>query len=204
MSVLRLEKPSVCPRDGFRYVFPEDGYVAWAWTYNDWIAAAKAHYHANPELGEEPRDLEARMESQLCQTLDPGWCMYDDPMRPRASTSLTWDDVQRGLKTFAEWTLGGCKSVAQTEADRRAEVCSRCYMNVNVTGCSACQKVVEEIVGNWKSKSDQALKSCAVCKCFLRAKVHFPLETLDIEAASLQSLYPEHCWLKRGGPNFNG
>lgn len=202
MSVLRLEKPSVCPPDGFRYTFPEDGYVARGWTYNDWVMEARNHYHANPVLGPEPRDLEALMEHQLCQTLEVGWCMYDDPSRPRVNTSLTWDDVQAGLKTFARWTLGGCKTVTQTEAERRGEICTRCYMNVNVTGCSACQKVVEEVVGNKKTKSDPALRNCAVCRCFLRAKVHFPMETLDTETSSLQSLYPSHCWLKRGGENY--
>lgn len=77
-------------------------------------------------------------------------------------------------------------------------------MNTFVSGCSACHKVVSEVVGTKKTRYDYALNSCAVCKCVLKAKVHFPLETLDRETKKLQSLYPEHCWLKKDGENYRG
>lgn len=201
-NCLRLVKPSVCPPDGFKYTFPEDGYLAHGWTYTDWVQAARNHYHANPNLTEPP-DLEAQMEHQLCQTLEPGWCMYDDPNRPRVNLGIGWEDVQQGLKTFSAWAIEGRKTTTQAEANRRAEICTRCYMNVNVTGCSTCQKIVEEVVGDKKTPYDGALRNCAVCKCFLRAKVHFPIKLLlDTEREKLQSLYPEHCWLKVGGTNY--
>jgi hypothetical protein len=203
MSTLRLVKPSECPPDGFRYVFPEDGYIAHAWTHTDWVNDATRHYQVNPGLGAVPPDLVERMEDQLCQTQEPGRCMYDDPNRPRVSTSFGWDDVVQGLTVFKEWLLGGRERVEQVEAERRGEICTRCFMNVNVQGCAGCQKLVAEVSGKLKSKNDFALRSCAVCKCFLKLKVHFPLQLLlDNEDEKLQSLYPSHCWLKRGGENF--
>jgi hypothetical protein len=201
MMKLSLINPTVCPPDGFRYVFPTDGFVVHQWTYDAWLDQAKSHLQANG--APLPADLQSQLEDQLCKTLPDGWCLYDDPSRPRVSTSLGWNDVMGGLKTFGTWIAQGCSFVDQTEADRRALICSRCYMNTNVQGCASCQKLVAETVGNKKSKYDFALKTCAVCKCFLRAKIHFPITTLDKSSAQ-QELYPEFCWLKKGGENYRG
>src|SRR4029077_10608990 len=141
-----------CPPDGYRYVFPEDGYTVHAWTFVYWIKSATAHLPANKRP--VPDGLEALMQNQLCQTLPPGWCMYDDPNRPRPSLSLDWNAVSSGLKTFGRWIAGGCNYVLQNEADRRALICSRCYLNVNVQGCSGCQKAVEEVLRDKHSKFD--------------------------------------------------
>lgn len=189
-----------CPPDGYRYVFPDDGYVVHAWTYVDWVQFARNHLSANGQS--IPPTLESDMQQQLCLTLPPGWCLYDDDNRPRPNVSLEWGDVVQGLKTFSRWIAQGCQFVTQSEAERRAAVCSRCYLNVNVQGCSACSKAVEEVIGRKKTKLDSALRSCAVCKCFLRAKVHFPMETLDTQKEKVQQLYPDHCWLKKGGVNY--
>ena len=142
------------------------------------------------------------MEHQLCLTLRPGYCLYDRDERPRPNMSLEWGDVMDGLKTFARWLKGGCKFTQQKEAERRAEICSRCYMNVFVSGCTQCGKLVSEVVGQRKTKVDSMLKTCAVCKCFLRAKVHFPISVLDKENSGVQQMYPDHCWLNRNGENY--
>lgn len=203
MKLSLIKKPfGPCPPDGFRYVFPEDGWTAHAWCYTDWIDVAVAHLRANGK--DAPPDLAERMEDQLCQTLDPGWCAYDDPNRPRPVASLGWDDVKGALATFGRWLKDGCEVVTQEEAERRAQICSRCYLNVHITGCSVCQRMVSEVVGDKKTSVDGVLKACGACKCVLRAKVWFPIKTLDTETEKLQSIYPEHCWQRKDGPNFNG
>lgn len=189
-----------CPPDGYRYVDPVDGFVAHAWTYVDWVDVQMAHLRANNR--EVPKDLGIQMQEQICKTLPPGWCLYDDENRPRPSTVLSWDDVMAGLKTFGRWVGQGANYVAQPEADRRAEICSRCYLNVHVSGCAACQKAVQEIVRDKKSKYDHMLRTCAVCKCFLKAKVHFPLETLDTANPGVQEMYPDFCWLNKNSENY--
>lgn len=198
MSPLRLSKPSVCPPDGFRYVFPEDGYTAHGWTYDAWVEEANKHCSAN---NYSIPDLEQKMQEQLCLTLPPGWCDYDDPNRRRPNPVIDWRDVLNATQTFARWMEGGMKFVSQAEAERRAMICSRCYLNVNVSGCSACHAIVQKIVGQVSTKYDFMLKACACCKCLLRAKVHFPMDVLDKELPGVQELYPEHCWLKQNGPN---
>jgi len=191
-----------CPPDGYRYVDPVSGFVAHAWNYADWINEEKAHLRANNR--EIPATLEADMQHQLCLTLRPGFCLYDDPNRPRPSVGLSWNDVSSGLKTFARWIAKGCKYVSQAEADRRAEICSRCYLNVGVSGCSGCGQAVKEVIADKKSKYDAVLKSCAVCKCFLQAKVHFPIETLDTDNEKMQEMYPGFCWLNKESENYRG
>jgi hypothetical protein len=146
--------------------------------------------------------LDALMQDQLCKTLPPGWCLYDDPARPRVSTSLSWDDVQKGIQVFGSWVKKGMKTVSQNEADRRAAICSRCYLNVGVQGCTACQAAVAFITGRYKTKHDHALQTCAACRCFLRAKVHFSISILDRNHPGAQDLYPDFCWLKRDGQNY--
>lgn len=198
LSLAKLWGP--CPPDGYRYVFPSDGYLVHAWTYVDWVQAAKDHLVANNTP--VPPTLESDMQQQLCLTLPPGFCLYDDDNRPRPNMSLEWGDVMGGLKTFAKWIAEGCQYVSQGEAERRAAVCSRCYLNVNVQGCSGCQKAVAEVVREKKTKLDASLKTCAVCKCFLKAKVHFPISTLDTDNEKVQQMYPEFCWLNKAGENY--
>ena len=199
MNKLCLIDRTICPPEPyFRYVFPEDGYEALATTHDGWMTQAGMHAQANGLAS--PSSIE--MEEQLCRTLPPGWCRYDDPNRPRPLVSLGWEDVVGALNVFKSWLTGGLKTVDQAEADRRALVCSRCYLNTNVTGCAGCQKLVGEVVGNLKTKYDFALKSCAVCKCVLRAAVHFPVDVMTgHENASNQEMYPSHCWKKIGGEN---
>lgn len=202
MSLSLIKEQGPCPPDGFRYVDPEDGFVAHAWTYNDWVPIEAHHLAVNNRP--IPDNLGLLMQDQMCKTLPPGWCNYDDPNRPRPSVSLGWGDVLGGIAVFARWISGGAKYVDQEEADRRAQICSRCYLNVNVDGCGACHAAVAEVTKDRKTKYDFTLRACAACKCLLKAKVHFPIETLDTENLSVQELYPDFCWLKKGGENFNG
>jgi hypothetical protein len=189
-----------CPPDGFRYRDPVDGFISHAWDYSTWVEQMDKHLRVNNR--EVPPNLGEIMQEQLCMTLPPGWCNYDDSNRERASIiTLNWEDVKEAAQRFAGWIKDGAPLVDQKEADRRALVCARCYLNVNISGCSACQAVVEALSSGLKTHHDQYLKSCAACKCNLKAKVHFPYETLDKENPRVQSLYPDHCWMKHGGIN---
>lgn len=198
---LSLIKRTICPPDGFRWVDPVDGWVDHAWDYDSWVQFAKNHLQANNR--DVPAELAIEMENQLCKTLPPGWCNFDDPNRPRPSTGLGWGDVTKAVATFSRWIASGCRYVTQEESERRALICTKCYLNVTVEGCGACHKAVETIVKGVKTKYDFALKACAVCKCLLRAKVHFPIDTLEGEGTN-QALYPDFCWLKKDGENYRG
>jgi hypothetical protein len=181
-------------------VFPEDGFTAHAWTYVDWINVAIQHAQANNLPIPEP----SKMEEQLCMTLPPGWCSYDAPNR--TSTVLEWKDVLRGAESLARFMANGMQQVDQAEADRRARICSMCYLNVPMSGCSACQAAVNKLASGMKSKHDATLKSCAVCKCVLKMKVHFPISILDKETENVKNQYKAiaHCWLNKSSENYHG
>ena len=186
------------PPDGYRYKDPESGFVCHSFDYSDWVQQEKKHLEGNGR--KVPFDLELIMQEQLCMTLPPGWCSYDPPNSVVLAT-LEGKDIMHAASTFGSWVLNGMPLVEQEEADRRALVCSRCYLNVSISGCGVCQAVVDKLAGSLTSKHDRFIRKCAACKCNLRAKVHFPLEVLDKENPGVQELYPEHCWLKRGGLN---
>ena len=200
-STLTLTNPNVCPPDGFRYVFPEDGYLSHSWTWNDLLNDAVAHCLANnyPVEG-----LKEKIEDQICRTLPPEWCGYGMPNVPRVTVSLSWSDIVNGAETFARWAVSGLKHVDQKEAERRAGICARCYLNVPVSGCLGCQKLVQEAVKGLASRYDHLLKGCAVCRCILKAKIHFPLNVLDKENPGVQERYPGHCWLNKSSDNYHG
>lgn len=205
MPRLRLRNPlrGDCPPEGYRYVDPFDGWISHAWDYFTWVEQQERHMRCNGR--EVPLDLGEQMQEQLCLCLPPGWCSYDIPGRARAQMQLDWKDVLRGAESLSRWMAGGAAMVDKKEAERRAEICTRCYYNVPMSGCSICQGVVEKLAGKLPStRSDRYLQSCAACKCSLRMKVHFPLEILDKENPGVQELYPQHCWLRKGGPNYGG
>lgn len=188
------------PPDGYRYVDPVSGFTAHSFDYRDWVEQEQKHLTANQR--EVPPDLEIQMQEQLCHTLPPGWCNYDVP-NPVTVYDLDWKDVLEAAARFAGWVAEGMPLVDQKEAERRAMVCTRCYLNVNIGGCSSCQAIVAKLSEGLTTKRDQYLKSCGACKCNLKAKVHFPLDTLK-SAHNIQKLYPSHCWLKEGGINYRG
>ena len=203
--------PSLClinalrgpvPPDGYRYTDPVSGFKIHSFDYRDWVEQEQKHLQANGR--EVPTNLELQMQEQLCMTLPPGWCLYDDPNRDRVLPfNLDWKEVMTAAARFSDWVVGGMKLVDQKEAERRATICTRCYLNVHVGGCSACQAIVAKLSEGLTTKQDVHLKSCGACKCNLKAKVHFPIETLDKENPGVQKLYPEHCWMKHGGINRN-
>lgn len=190
------------PPDGYRWKCPECGWFNHTFDYPEWVKAGEKHIR---EKGREPDpDFALQMEEQLCLTLPPGWCAYDDPNRPRVTLNYDWADVMRGAQALSGWLLHGSETVDSNEAARRATICTRCYLNVGLSGCSGCAAMVEKLRGSLQTKQDRYLNSCGVCKCDLKLKVHFPISLLDKENPGVQSLYPSHCWLRKDGINYHG
>src|SRR5438105_13635164 len=84
--------------EGYRYTVPETGHRVHAWDAGTWLQETKKHLEANNIP--IPIDLLQQMEAQLCETLPPGWCEYDNPNRPRLDMQFTWIVVEAGSKTF--------------------------------------------------------------------------------------------------------
>lgn len=204
-GMLRLKnKYGNCPPDGYRYVDPDTGHVTRREDYDSWLQAAAAHRRGNNLT--IPLDFGAQMENQLCQILPAGWCDFDDESRPRIDTRFGLRDVWNWAE--AHLKLLGDNFVPQEEAERRAKICSSCYMNMEGVGCAGCQRVATLFTAELakrKTDSDQFLKSCGACKCYNRAQVHFPIAILEThDTDELQSMYPSFCWKKKSGENYHG
>jgi hypothetical protein len=198
----RLLNPNIVPPDGFKYRHPETGYWSVAETHDDWLRRAYDHLKGNGLP--VPPNLRQVMEEQLCAILPSGWCDEFDPNRVEPITRLHRGDIIEGMEVFLRWGLQKKPTVDQKEAERRAEICANCYLNVQVQGCSSCYQVAEELTKRFHTSRDDKLAACGVCKCWLKSKVHFPLGILEsIDSEWKQQNYPDFCWLKRGGKNYD-
>lgn len=176
--------------------------------YYDWVQNARRHRTANSLP--TPENFELLMNDQLCQQLPPEWCEHDDAAktdRPWVNVNLSFADIVSGAKAYLSFALSGFKSVDQSEADRRARICSGCFLRVPIQGCGACNKMGTLITGSLAQKRtayDDRLKNkaCAPCKCPVQSIVHFPLSLLSEKDADKQDVFPEFCWRRVGSLNY--
>jgi len=202
----RLADKNLVPPNNFRYTDPDTGWTTVSPTYYDWIANAKEHRRANG-LAVAP-DFPAQAEDQLCGLIPPHWCNRDaGDVTTWVDTNFSLTDLKEGMAVFGHWASLGMPLVTQQEADRRGAICVTCPLNVAVSGCSACHRMASLITGTVAQKKgtyDDRLKACAVCHCALKAKTWFPLDILESRdgEADRQRLYPDFCWLKQGGENY--
>ncbi len=170
--------------------------------YTDFIYSCKQHCIANSlPIGSQ---WEAKIQDQLCMNLDGQWCNLNGlPLPPSGGWGFDIMAVIQGTRTLAQWLLKGKgKKVEPAVAEERAVICIQCPMNQNPIGCSSCsmgalREAANLIVGGVTTAYDSQLKSCKVCGCSLRAKIHLPLEILrdNLSEAQMTAL-PQACWLK--------
>jgi hypothetical protein len=104
-----------------------------------------------------------------------------DPEMPK-KIRLGLDDILRGTRVLLAFKLAGSPLVPREEAERRAGICSRCYMNQGFSRpCATCgglDELVRSLVGNQRTSQDDKLQACGVCHCMNKAQVWLPLEIL--------------------------
>jgi hypothetical protein len=105
---------------------------------------------------------------------------YDERLPKKRRIGL--DDIIRGTKVMATFTLSGRQLVPREEAERRASICAACFMNQSFSKpcsgiCNELKELVLGFVGNQSTTQDSKLFACGVCNCFLQAAVWLPLET---------------------------
>lgn len=191
-----LNREEAPPQDGdgfsFRYVFPEDAFVARASSYNDWEQAIKEHAQGN---GLPMPDM-AVCEDQLCGTLPPERCKYEAGDPAPILSGFSFLDVVEWIKSIAK-TVTGEGYVSQVEADRRAAICVSCPYNTQASGgCGACAQTARALTPGMLSRHtdfDNKLKNCSCCKCYLRIMVHVPLTALGGHDIAKR---PDWCWVK--------
>lgn len=197
----RLIEPDVVPPDGYRYFQAETRVTIRGGDYRDLFLQVKAHRLANNiPLGPLWQD---EVEDQLCRALPSGFCRQTNPNRDRinVATRVTWGDIERGTSAMVNWALGGMAYCDQALAEKRADICSRCFYNVQIQercgGCGALVNLVHRAIGGRKTRSDPSLRQCAVCKCSNAVQVHFPIEQLATTVPpEMLKQFPDWCWKK--------
>src|SRR5215471_5727903 len=194
----RLKDRSVAPPNFFRFVHLETGHASTAYDYYSWETLIKEHRKAN---NLPPIDM-AVCEDQLCSTIRPELWEYEK------EGDLSWVDTNIRVGDVVDFTRvlisqAGQEFVSEEEANRRAQICAGCYLNIRVQGCGVCGQLLE-LVLNRGTDYDASLQNCAVCKCFNQAQVHFSLESLDkADSEWKQSHYPkDFCWKSKLSPNY--
>lgn len=204
MSKLRLKEIGriETPPDKLRYKFPQDGHTIMEMDVDSWFRRIEQHYKDNGYP--IPEDWKEIAEDQLCQSLPPGWCEYENGGDPQAfiDARMTMDDVINGTNVLIEFVSQGAPLVDQKLADSRARTCAACYANISAGGCAACKGLaylVDAVAGTSKTVADDQLqgKSCGVCKCLSRAHVWLPIDVLSKGITpTMNLLWPDHCWKK--------
>jgi len=130
------------------------------------------------------------------------WCQQHpfarcaDKDKPERTFGI--EDLKRFASSMGAWVSKVAKGesawVEQGEAERRAAICVQCPNNQDVA-CGWCSGSPLPVIANHlagrHTSVDDKLKSCSVCLCHLKAKVHMPLDTLDASGLDL----PSFCWL---------
>lgn len=191
--MLKLKPSNTTVPDKFRYKFP-DGHTIYAIGKDEWFEKIKKYADDN----QYPVPSHEECEDQLCRTLSGEWCDGGDE-NSFINTRFTFNDFVRGAKVLGSFAIGD-GVVSQQVADERALICSRCFANVAVPGCSSCagmSNLVAGLKGAKSTKYDHLLKACGVCHCPNEAQVWVQSEHLakgvTPEMMETYRTIP-HCW----------
>ena len=195
------------PPGRFRFIVPETGYrIDGELSMEGLLSRVKKHYNDNNI--QLPKDWEKSVEDQLCRQLPSGWCQYTDGTPAKGAKSiLSAESIIKGIKslsTMASSAISGDEVfVDQNEANRRAEICARCYQNMTTNfcaGCGAMQQItslVAKVKGKRTTPLDAKLYTCGVCGCRNEAIVHVNRKILlSGEKTETTNSRPDWCWLK--------
>lgn len=180
------------PPGGWKYVQPETETEIRGGDYYSLIEKVRRHRHLNYL---DTREIEDQVQAQICEGMSTDaraiYCR-DSAVHPNLEphASIAFDDVKHFLKTIRNTR----RFVAQSEADRRSEICASCPRNTAIAGCSACRNLIGlvfNVIGNRHTPLDARLRACGVCGCELKTAVHLPLEAFPKVAGHE---YPPWCW----------
>ncbi len=177
---MRLKAKNQIPYGGgYKILDPLTGIRIEAVTWDHLMTKVRDERRANgAPLGLE---LEDEVEQWACIAHPDEVDVVDERLPKRRSFGL--DDIVRGTRTILSFLASGKVLVSQEEAERRAEICCKCPLNIGYSmSCSVCDKlsdIVQGIIGPVRTTHDQQLLSCGVCQCSLKAAVHVPLDVLN-------------------------
>lgn len=158
-------------------------------------------------------------ETAACDQLPPGSCLYANGEHPEPfDGDMDVESLRGTALALAELTrqyFFGSPLVDQSEAERRAAICSRCPMNLPVRACVTCRGMesirtaIHAVVGQNSTSVDKELQGCRICKCHTRTIAWIKPDILekgftDKQRTKTTKIAP-HCWklaIDRNGPTI--
>jgi len=196
---VRLRNKGVVPRGGiWRYKQSESGLTLESDSWLGLVDVVKRHRMANGYT--IPITFESDIEQGVCE-LAPSVCVKADG-KSAASSRITWGQVAQFTGIMISSLLKGRPKEPESEANRRAQICSQCPDNVQAEGCSGCnsrkiETLVQKVAGTSRTKHDSQLESCRHCGCLNRVQVWFPKEILQKHMDNkVREALPAPCWKK--------
>ncbi len=207
MNWQKLKEKSLIPPGKFNFTVPENGFkIHSIMSLEELFKRVKQHYQDNDIP--LPDDWQDRVEDQLCKKLPAGWCNYEaGESGVGFQPNLSGEKILKGIQSLSSMALSAAKGeevfVSQEEANKRAEICSRCFYNMPSNFCSGCgigqaiTSLVAKVRGGRKTDSDSSLQSCGICGCKNEAIVHVNRNLLlKGEKNETTSARPDWCWVK--------
>ncbi len=110
--------------------------------------------------------------------------------------------IKDGAKTLSDWLGEGGSVVDNETAQRRTNVCLGCDLNqegseIVASVAAAIKKTIELKNGlGLRTNGVQKLKTCQLCLCPLKLKVHIPIGNVrrGLTPKEFESA-PAHCWM---------
>lgn len=145
-------------------------------------------------------------ESAACEQLPPGSCLYENGARPAPfDGEMTVEALGAAGHALIHLVMasmfGDSPLVDQAEAERRAAICARCPMNVQVRACLSCKGaegikgLIHKVTGGNVTSVDKDLYNCRVCTCSLKTIVWIKPEILAKGFTDSQrARTPSCCW----------
>jgi len=185
------------PPGGWKYLVPETGLLIKSASVLGLRADVRNHLRANDIP--IPEHFDKWLANEVCsQNVGMTGICGKPPKKLHANVLPNLSPSALGR--FSRTMIGIVKNrrfVTQEEANRRAEICVKCPLNVTVGGCQGCFSFVHEVRKLLTNITTEAKPDfCGACGCDLQLKVWIPNDILDEAETELPAYVPE-CW-RRG------
>jgi len=185
MAKLKLKNDREVPQFGWR--FPrdpqsermDDAAMIFGGDFAD-LAAKVANYRIINSL--PMGNVDEEIHEWLCHH-SPVECV---PVRPRGFTAnilVRGAELARFVSAMTAW-MTTSDLVSQEEAERRAEICAGCRLNVELgdVSCAGCYGLagrILQIIGNRTTRMENSLRFCGHCHCSNAVQVFAPISILN-------------------------
>jgi hypothetical protein len=182
------------PTGGWKYRVPETGVQLISASFQSLTSDVRAHLKANNLP--IPESFANWLANEVCtQNENMGRICGKPPKKRPAGMLANLSPAMLGR--FSRTMMGVLSSrrlVSQEEANRRANICMGCPLNVTVGGCQGCFSFVHEVRKLLTNITTEAKPDfCGACGCDLQLKVWIPNDILDDAETELPEYAPD-CW----------